>query len=417
MTNQERPIDSVIELARSYWDMNKNEAALEQAAEALRIDPEHYDALYISGWNCYELARYSEALEFGKLLIKQQPDDLYVHRLLGLIYRVLTMFEESVEALTRSLELNPNEALSYHHLAVTICEQARYQYGGSTYRKTLFGVKWKRNMKEQLDEAIELLQTSIRLEPDSGWSYMYLSYVLRLLGRAEQSEKLIGTALQLDPQNDQFLAEYAVVLKDLGRIEEAVEPADAAINIDPSNEFCINVQETVRQDQARYITYLRSRFAETVAFAKLNDNDPDILLRGIRIALLGKKLSPKLLLKEYLKQCPDDLEMSLHYGSTLYKEKLYRQASAHFKQCSERYPDHPQVEAWMQQLSKLKPGVVHYRHWIANPLRQVVSYIIFVIGATLKLMATGIFNVIIFIAGYFQRASKKRAERKKSLTM
>ncbi|KQO17258.1 tetratricopeptide repeat protein [Paenibacillus sp. Leaf72] len=417
MTNQERQIDKIMELARNYWDMNKHEAALEQAAEALRIDPEHYDALYTCGWNCYELARYGEALEFGRLLIKQQPDDLYVHRLFGFIYRKLTRFEESVESLTRSLELDPNDAPSNYHLAVTFCEQAVYRYGRKPYQRVWFRVSWKKRLKERLDESCKLLRTSIRLDPEYSWSYAYLSYVLRIVGRMEESEKLIVTALQLEPQNAEFLAEHAVVLQNLGRLEEAVQVVESAVELDPFNKFVVGTHDSVRKNQERYIHYLRSLFSETFVLAKLNDNDPAILLRGIRIAQLEKKISPNTLLKEYLKKHPNDLEMSLHYGNILYKGKFYQQAIAHFKQCSERHPGHPQVEAWVQQVSNLTPGEVRYRYWIANPLRSARSFTIIAIGMTLWIMLISIPIAIAFSITYFQNLSQKRADRKNSLSV
>lgn len=423
MTNigvQDRPIETIMKLARNYWDMNKYEAALEQSAEALRIDPEHYDALYVSGWNCYELARYDEALEFGRLLMKQQPKDYYVHRLFGLIYKKLERYGASIEALTRSLELNPNGAVSHYHLAVSISEQAVHHFGNQTYRRGWFPwsrVKWKKKLKEKLDESCELLRTSIRLNPQYGWSYSYLSYILRLLGRTEEAERLIVTALELEPQNADFLAEHGAVLKDSGKLEEAKEAVKAAGELDPTNDFVIFVHKDLSRAQDRYINYLRNRIGESVRFAKLYDNDPDIWLRAIRLTLLEKKITPVLMLKKYLSLRPEDLEMSMHYGRTLYEGKFYRQAIEHFKQCSEQYPGHPQIEAWVEKVSRLTPGEVRYRRWIANPLRTAKGYTIYALWLPVWFIISGIPLGIIYFIAFLVKLNRRRADRKKSLSV
>ncbi|KZE49356.1 hypothetical protein AV540_14615 [Brevibacillus parabrevis] len=377
ISEQERTISAIIKLANHYWEMGKNEAALEQAMEALRIDPDHCDALRIAGWNCYNLNRYEEALQLVARWIELQPDNYYAYRLVGLIYRVTERYDDSVEVLKYSVELDPQEAMSYYHLAVSICYQARDKYGEKIIRKVADKVSWNKGYKAGLEQARELLQTSIKLNPEDGWSYSELAYVNRTLGFVEEAERNSKAALEIDPNNSTFLVEHAFVLYDLGKLEEAKQAVDAALRIDPEYHFASQLQESISKSQADYFDYLHQMSFKSANFANLYKDRPDIYLRSIQLMLMANRFSPIKELKKYLKLEPDNLEMNMHYGRLLFMGRKYKKAVAHFQKCAERFPGQAQVEDWLQKASEVPADFSLFKLKLGFWIRAMPSHIVY----------------------------------------
>ncbi|MED1722609.1 tetratricopeptide repeat protein [Brevibacillus parabrevis] len=377
ISEQERTISAIVKLANHYWDMGKNEAALEQAMEALRIAPDHCDALRIAGWNCYNLNRYEEALQYAAHWIGLQPDNYYGYRLAGLIYRDTKRYDDSVEVLKHSVELDPQEAMSYYHLAVSICYQAEDNYGDRIIQSVAGTGFWNKGYKAGFEQARELLQTSIQLNPEYGWSYAQLAYVNGTLGFVEEAERNSKAALEIEPSNPTFLARHADVLYYLGKLEEAKQAVDAALEIDPEYRFASELQETISKSQADYFGYLHRMSFKSAVYANLYRDRPDIYLRSIQLMLMANRFSPIKELKKYLKLEPDNLEMNMHYGRLLYLGRKYKKAVAHFQKCAERFPGQPQVEDWLQKASEAPAGFSLFKLKLGFWIRAIPGHIVY----------------------------------------
>lgn len=64
---------------------------------------------------------------------------------------------------------------------------------------------------------------------------------LRNLERYEEALELLDKALALDPENSDALHNKGVVLFSLGQREEAIELLDKAIEIDPENSDALHI--------------------------------------------------------------------------------------------------------------------------------------------------------------------------------
>jgi superkiller protein 3 len=135
--------------------------------------------------------------------------------------------QEAIAAYQRAIKLNPNigDAI-YNNLGVTL-----YELG------TVFRDQGRmEEAHEQFDLAEEIYRRSIELHPTVS-KYVNLSVLLRDLNRREEALNLLQSAISLDP--NYAAAHYAsgIVLQELGRLTEATNAYRRAHELDPRYPF------------------------------------------------------------------------------------------------------------------------------------------------------------------------------------
>ncbi|MBN1224387.1 MAG: tetratricopeptide repeat protein, partial [Candidatus Aminicenantes bacterium] len=158
--------DSIVILSRLslfYLKKKKPEAALNASQAVLRIDPKHFEALYISADALGDMKKWSEALTYVQ----------------------------------RALEIEPeNKSLGIQH---ALCLSA-------------------------LDRKSDALEVYFRLKeeyPDDPLIYRDIGILYDTFGDMEKAKENFERAVELDPSPNAFL-NYAIVLEKSGHLKEAV---------------------------------------------------------------------------------------------------------------------------------------------------------------------------------------------------
>ena len=139
------------------------------------------------------------------------PEAAEYNYLLGVARLQIGEMAGAIEALQRSLELEPGRPLTLIALGTTLIAQKRFE------------------------EAREVLRRSLRLDPESTEAIARLSEAEEGLGEIELAEEHAALALARDPDNAQALAAIGRIRMTQSRYEEArdafLKAADAAPGI------------------------------------------------------------------------------------------------------------------------------------------------------------------------------------------
>ncbi len=149
------------------------------------------------------------AMDAAKEAIKLNPNDAEAMRLVGFILGREGKNEEAIAHFQRMLERFPND--------------------DDVYRKAHLGLSDIYTNLEQFDKAEAELELLLEREPDDPFVNNNLGYLLADRGKdLERAEQLIRRALEMEPDNTAYLDSLGWVLFKLGKPEKAVEPLEKA---------------------------------------------------------------------------------------------------------------------------------------------------------------------------------------------
>lgn len=203
--------------------------AIAQYRVAVATDSTHSDAFLRWGIALESMRRWDEAIE--KLSHAARLDSTDTHALFYLgscleqASRVLdddSYFDRAGETFSRLIEMKPDDAYALNYLGYMYADRGIH-----------------------LEEAVELLNRAVTLEPDNGAFFDSLGWAHYRLGHLEQAEQYLQKAVeQLDGHEaDDQIEEQAVIFdhagdvaRALGKDREAAEHWRKALNLFPDNE-------------------------------------------------------------------------------------------------------------------------------------------------------------------------------------
>jgi superkiller protein 3 len=157
-------------------DQGRGEEGIAELREAVRLDPEGFDAHFNLAWTLYENGHVDEALDEHQLALGRAwtlPDQAYAHNNAAYFYAVAHRGAEAIREAKAAAELRPGDPF----IADTL--------GAVT---ALFG---------DLKDAEAALRTSVGLEYPRPASYAALAYALALQERDEEARGELRRFCQL----------------------------------------------------------------------------------------------------------------------------------------------------------------------------------------------------------------------------
>jgi tetratricopeptide (TPR) repeat protein len=95
--------------AQAQNDLGHSDEALDDAKEALRLEPSLVDAVHERGVALYNLGRFQDARAAFAQVLGQLPDDAYAHHFLGLTLELLGQRADAEAHFARARELAPDD--------------------------------------------------------------------------------------------------------------------------------------------------------------------------------------------------------------------------------------------------------------------------------------------------------------------
>lgn len=214
-----RLASAYIKKARNTGDFGLNSKAETAIEKSLQIEPENASAQKFKASLHLTFHRFGDALELGKTLQKEFPDDAFVYGILTDANAELGNYKEAVEAAQKMVDLRPNSN-SYARVA---------------HLRSLYGDK---------NGAIEAFKTAARTaDPQDkeaqSWCLVQLGDELWKYGKYAEAEKVYDEALQNFPQ-------FHLALAGKGRVRAAQDDLETAVKfLNDANNRVPNVETAI----------------------------------------------------------------------------------------------------------------------------------------------------------------------------
>ena len=217
--------------------------AAEQAAEILRVVPQHPAATVLLASARRRLGDAAGALELLDAIVAAHPDWAVAHYEIGLARGALRQGEAAVAALRRAVELRPNLCDAWRALADHLHATGDTEAADAAYAQHLkFSTTDPRLLEaamalveNRIAPAEALLRAHLKKFPTDIAAIRMLAEVAARLGRMADAEALLSRCLELSPSFTPARYNYASILLRLGKAERALEEVDRILEREPRN--------------------------------------------------------------------------------------------------------------------------------------------------------------------------------------
>lgn len=198
------------------------------------------------------------AIEVLSQLAKLHPDLPLVHSALADLYRGEERYEEAVPIYTRAIEAMTKEETPFWFVlyARGICYErlSEWENAERDFRKALelnpdqpqvlnyLGYSLVEK-KQNLDEALQLIETAVEQSPESGYIVDSLGWAMFQLGRYEESVVHMEKAVELMPTDPIVTDHLGDVYWSVGRKREAEFQWRRALSFDPEEKEAVRIRQ------------------------------------------------------------------------------------------------------------------------------------------------------------------------------
>jgi tetratricopeptide (TPR) repeat protein len=211
--------------------------------QILADDPDHFDALNISGIIAAQSKQPEEAIDRLSRAAKVNPNHAAVHGNLGNVLLELGRHEAALALFQRALEIDPSDADTHYRCSSVLGALKRYE---ATLESCNQALRIKPDYVEALnnrgnaleclhrpEEALESFDRALKIRPGYAEAWNNRGATLRRLGRLNEALESYDRALRAAPNFAEAAYNRGIVLSELGRMAEALEACEQALRVKP----------------------------------------------------------------------------------------------------------------------------------------------------------------------------------------
>lgn len=203
------------------WELFKGmrqESAIQALANLQVVEQpvNSFENLFEEALSLQNQGQFAAAEKRYQELLVEQNQNAQAWMNLGILYVQTQKYAESIEALLKSLEINPANASLYNYLALA-------------FEKT-----------HNLYQAVVACRQLIELEPANFEAYNYLSHLLNQLGENESAEAACRQAIAISPNHFGSYLNLGNLLIEQNQVDQAIEAYQTALELDPTNPDILN---------------------------------------------------------------------------------------------------------------------------------------------------------------------------------
>jgi tetratricopeptide (TPR) repeat protein len=202
-------------LADYYLQVNRNEEARQQDAEALRINPSYLEARLNLALALSLLGRPGDAETEYRRALELQPEGKQMavaHSGLGAALAAQHRTTEALPELQLAVRLKPESADGHYNLGTALAELGRNQ------------------------EAASELAAAVRLQPGDAEAHHKLALALAAQGKQNEAANEFAAVAQLRPDDAVIQYNLAIALARAGRLDESIAHFSEALRLKPDFE-------------------------------------------------------------------------------------------------------------------------------------------------------------------------------------
>lgn len=235
----------------SRWDesaRNGLKRAQELTEQAVGLQPSNTEAHLLLGFILLDISRSQEAQREFRFVLRQDPASAYAHLGLAHAFKVQNDLSGAIAEYRTVLSLASNEGIKaegYFGIGEVLASQRDSDGAILAYRNGLAlapdhakahaGLAFTLVGKDQLDSAINEMQTVIRLDPMSPYGYLLLGKLLELKGDLKSAIAAVRKGIALAPEIPSAHIQLGALLHDTGDERGAIDEYRLALALDKNN--------------------------------------------------------------------------------------------------------------------------------------------------------------------------------------
>jgi len=257
-------------LASSESKLKQTDAAVAALMEGLKLD-RRYDAFYDQLEDIYSATKQEEKfVQLLKETIALQPDYLYPYIKLGILARDQEHFDEAIDWLEKAAKIDPKSEWAQRVMGFTYSRMGRSEGKNPEKSKAAFEnavahldraiqlspTAWAyaelgsvHTDLGQYKEAIEDLESAIRLNPEYETAFVALENVYDKQGRGDDFNSFLETIVAKNPGFYWAQSTLARRYKSLGRFDQALDHASKAVELQPDD--AVNLERLAWAEQSK----------------------------------------------------------------------------------------------------------------------------------------------------------------------
>lgn len=247
--SSEPPAAAYYHLAVCDAREGRSQAADEALDLALARDPDFLPALHLKAYIEFSAGRYTEALDWARRYLEEQPDGGETRKVSGLAKFMLGDRAGAERELHRASSLLPGDFDARYYLGRVYFEGSKLTLALESFRLAIDleprSVKARNHLGQTLEgltryeEAKKAYRDAIDLEQNgserSEWPYYNLGALMLAEGDTEQAVMLLERALERNPSSLQTRTKLGTAYSAGSRLQDARAQLLEVVNAEPSN--------------------------------------------------------------------------------------------------------------------------------------------------------------------------------------
>ena len=212
-------------------------------AQVLALEPQHFDALHLSGVIALQSNQPELAIDLIGRALQLNPLQAVAYSNLGLAQKKLQRLQEAIASFERAIALQPDFAAAHYNRGLALNGLRRWADALASFDRAIAlqpanAEAWANRgdaLEElkRLDESLASYDRAIALRPDLAEAHAYRGLVLTGLQRYAEAIDSFDRAVALRPSYIEPWCNRGIALNALHRYEEAIASYDRAIALMP----------------------------------------------------------------------------------------------------------------------------------------------------------------------------------------
>ncbi len=232
-----------LETALAYHNQGALEEAQKIYRQILQQDPEHSDALHLSGIIAYQIGKNNIAIRMITRAIRNQPENPYYHTNLGSIFQSDGQYDKAAACYHKAIQIKPDYAAAYYNMGNVKSAGNHYEEAIHWYLEALriipdhpdacYNMANSYKKLGTYDLSILWYEAAIRIRPDHAESFNNMGNVFAALNKWEKAMECYQKAVVIFPDYPEALYNLAHGFQYRGKIKEAVSLYQKALVMNP----------------------------------------------------------------------------------------------------------------------------------------------------------------------------------------
>ena len=235
--------EAYFNLGAALAQAGRNDDAIGYYEQALRIRPDFYEAHFNLGVALEQAGRNNDAIGHYEQALRLKPDYAEARDNLGNALRAVGRVTEAVEQYEQVLRINPDLPEAHYNLGIALEQLGKNNDAIEHYEQALqinpdfseahFNLGVALEQADRSNDAIGHYEQAVRLKPDYFEAQNNLGLALVQQGKLEEAIQHYEQAVRLKPDSGEANDNLGVALAKQGKIEEAIAYWKQAVRLKP----------------------------------------------------------------------------------------------------------------------------------------------------------------------------------------